>query len=123
MPTPPVYKTEPDPNTGAPVNVVDADGNYAIFSGEDPNRGVAAGMFGSFSDAPGIVYVDGDGVQHVEPGSQFKEELREFYYGGGLNTGTPSNSPSAPAISGRPPPRAIASTSPWVSVLSTASSP
>lgn len=83
VPTPPVYKTEPDAN-GAPVNVVDDDGNYVIFSGEDPNRGVAAGIFGSFSDAPGNVYVDGDGVQHVESGSQLKEELREFYYGGGL---------------------------------------
>ena len=82
-PTPPVYKTEPDDN-GAPVNVVDDDGNYVVFSGQDPNRGVAAGIFGSFSDAPGNVYVDGDGVQHVESGSVLKEELREFYYGGGL---------------------------------------
>ncbi len=83
VPTPPVYKTEPDDN-GAPVNVLDDDGNYVVFSGEDPNRGVAAGIFGSFSDAPGIVYTDAQGVQHVEPGSRLKEELREFYYGGGL---------------------------------------
>src|SRR5690606_7271239 len=83
VPTPPVYATEPDAN-GAPVNVVDEDGNYVVFSGQDPNRGVAAGIFGSFSDAPGNVYVDGNGVQHVESGSQLKEELREFYYGGGL---------------------------------------
>src|SRR5690606_800804 len=84
VPTPPVYKTEPDPNTGAPVNVLDDDGNYVIFSGEDPNRGVASGIFGSFSDAPGNVYTDGQGVQHVEAGSRFKEELREFYFGGGF---------------------------------------
>ena len=83
VPTPPVYKTEPDAN-GAPVNVVDDQGNYVVFSGEDPNRGIAAGIFGSFSDAPGNVYVDQDGVQHVESGSKLKEELREIYFGGGL---------------------------------------
>lgn len=84
VPTPPVYKTEPDPETGAPVNVIDDDGNYVVYSGEDPDRGVASGIFGSFSDAPGNVYTDAQGVQHVESGSQFKEELREFYFGGGL---------------------------------------
>ena len=83
VPTPPVYKTVPDAN-GAPVNVVDADGNYEIFSGQDPNRGLAAGVFGSFSDAPGIVYYDQNGDQQVKAGSKFKEELREFYYGGGF---------------------------------------
>ena len=64
------------------MNVVDADGNYDLQ--RRTPTGVQAGMFGSFSDAPGIVTWIGDGVQHVEPGSQFKEELREFYYGGGL---------------------------------------
>ena len=83
VPTPPVYMTEPDAD-GVAVPVVDADNNYVIFSGEDPNRGVAAGMFGSFSDAPGNVYYDAEGNQHVESGSQLKEELREFYYGGGF---------------------------------------
>ena len=83
VPTPPVYETKPDAN-GALVPVVDADGNYVIFSGEDPNRGVAAGMFGSFSDAPGTVYYDQNGQQNVEAGSKFKEELSEFYYGGGF---------------------------------------
>jgi hypothetical protein len=83
VPTPPVYKTVPDDN-GNPVAVLNADGTYEIFSGEDPNRGLAAGVFGSFSDAPGIVYTDADGVQHLEPGSKLKEELREFYYGGGF---------------------------------------
>jgi hypothetical protein len=83
VPTPPVYKTEPDDN-GQPVPVVDDQGNYEIFSGKDPDRGVASGIFGSFSDAPGNVYTDAQGVQHVESGSQFKEELREIYYGGGF---------------------------------------
>ncbi|MBK9420818.1 MAG: type IX secretion system outer membrane channel protein PorV [Flavobacteriales bacterium] len=83
VPTPPVYKTAPDAN-GNPVAVKNPDSTYAIFSGEDPTRGLAAGIFGSFSDAPGIVYTDADGVQHVVDGSKFKEELREFYYGGGF---------------------------------------
>jgi hypothetical protein len=83
VPTPPVYKTEPD-DDGVAVPVVDDDGNYVVFSGEDPNRGVASGIFGSFSDAPGNVYYDGQGVQHVESGSKLKEELREIYFGGGL---------------------------------------
>lgn len=84
VPTPPVYKTEPDPNTGEQVEVLDADGNYVVFSGQDPDRGLAAGVFGSFSDAPGIVYVDENGQQQVVEGSKFNEELREFYYGGGF---------------------------------------
>lgn len=83
VPTPPVYMTHTDENNQT-FDVVDANGDPVIFSGEDPHRGVAAGIFGSFSDAPGDVYVDLDGVQHVEPGSRFREELREFYYGGGL---------------------------------------
>jgi hypothetical protein len=83
VPTPPVYKTEPD-DSGNPVAVKDDQDNYVIFSGEDPDRGVASGIFGSFSDAPGNVYTDADGVQHVESGSRLKEELREFYFGGGL---------------------------------------
>ncbi|MBP8823752.1 MAG: type IX secretion system outer membrane channel protein PorV [Flavobacteriales bacterium] len=82
VPTPPVYKIEESAN-GNPQYVME-DGNYVVFSGEDPDRGVASGIFGSFSDAPGNVYVDEAGVQHVESGSQMREELREFYYGGGL---------------------------------------
>ncbi len=82
VPTPPIYKTEVD-DEGKTQYVKEGD-QYVIFSGQDPNRGVAAGIFGSFSDAPGNVYVDGEGVQHLEAGSRLKEELREFYYGGGL---------------------------------------
>lgn len=55
VPTPPIYKKQKtitgadssavaiDPATGAPI----------IESGKDPNRPVAAGMLGSFNDAPG----------------------------------------------------------------------
>lgn len=82
VPTPPVYKTVVDDE--GKTTYVQENGEYVLFSGQDPNRGVAAGIFGSFNDAPGNVYVDANGEQHVEEGSQFKEELREFYYGGGL---------------------------------------
>ena len=82
VPTPPVYKTVVDDE--GKTTYVQENGEYVVFSGQDPNRGVAAGIFGSFNDAPGNVYVDANGEQHVEEGSQFKEELREFYYGGGL---------------------------------------
>lgn len=62
VPTPPVYQLD---TNGA---VVYKGGEPVILSGKDPNRGVAEGMFGSFSDAPG--------------GS--KEELREINYSVGL---------------------------------------
>ncbi len=58
VPTPPVYEVDAsgnpviDPGTGKPK----------IADGKDPDRGVAAGMFGSFSDAP----------------NGFSEELKEF---------------------------------------------
>lgn len=57
VPSPPVY--EIDPNTGSPKIV---NGQPVILFGKDPNRSVAEGMFGSFSDAPG----------------GFKEEMREI---------------------------------------------
>jgi len=85
VPTPPVYANETvvvidpltgdpktDPITGEIVTIsqpaYDADGNRVIAAGKDPNRGVAEGMFGSFSDAPG----------------GGKEELREINYSVGL---------------------------------------
>lgn len=67
VPTPPIYATnedgsierqDPDDPNSAPV----------IASGEDPNRGLIAGWFGSFTDAP-------DG---------FSEELREFMVSAGV---------------------------------------
>lgn len=64
VPTPPIYT---------------ADGD-TILSGEDPQRGVAAGIIGSFSDAPGDLRQD----YTVVSGSKFKEEMREINYAGGL---------------------------------------
>ena len=64
------YKYKVEPITGATTGEieVDADGNPVILAGKDPNRGVAGGMFGSFSDAPGGA----------------KEELREINYSVGM---------------------------------------
>lgn len=41
VPTPPIYERDT------------ATGQYRIVQGQDPDRGVVAGMLGSFSDAPG----------------------------------------------------------------------
>ena len=72
VPTPPVYLVDEEGNF-----VTDGAGNLIIASGDDPNRGVAAGMFGSFSDAPGNVTIFEDGTVDVESGSVLREELRE----------------------------------------------
>lgn len=87
VPTRPVYKTD---SAGNPV--LGSDGNQIIIAGEDPNRAVASGMFGSFSDAPGvpirdennIVVLNPDGTSQIEKGSIFKEEMREFTYSFGM---------------------------------------
>lgn len=80
VPTPPVYKLD---ENGAPI-LDPVTGNYEVASGRDPNVGVAAGMFGSFSDAPGNVSYDDDGNVLVEDGSRLREELREINLGGGF---------------------------------------
>jgi hypothetical protein len=80
VPTPPVYLL--DENGAVVIDPVTS--RPAIASGRDPNVGVAAGMFGSFSDAPGNVSYDNNGQVVVEPGSIFREEMREFNIGGGL---------------------------------------
>lgn len=49
VPTPPIYAR--DPETGSVM--FDENGDFMIESGRDPNRGVVAGMLGSFNDAPG----------------------------------------------------------------------
>lgn len=68
VPTPPIYAHSYD-STGKDLGIkYDADNNPIIEKGKDPNRGVAEGIFGSFSDAPG--------------GS--KEELRELNYSIGM---------------------------------------
>lgn len=63
VPTPPLYDTLPG---GSPK--VGPDGKRIILSGKDPDRAIASGMFGSFTDAPG-----GGG-----------EELRELTYSIGM---------------------------------------
>lgn len=55
-----------------------------IVSGFDPNVGVASAMIQSFYDAPGIVNFNEDGTHTIEDGSVFREELREFNMGGGI---------------------------------------
>ncbi len=79
VPTPPVYLLD-----SSGTVVTDDQGNYVIASGKDPDRGVAAGMFGSFSDAPGVVYYNDNGGVEVESGSIMREEFREINFGGGL---------------------------------------
>ena len=68
VPTPPVFSE---------------DGSE-IVSGLDPDIGVATAIVQSFYDAPGIVTFDDDGNPNIEPGSPFREELREINLGGGL---------------------------------------
>ncbi len=55
VPTPPVYKKMKTINgtDSSAVEIDPATGSPVIESGKDPNRSVAAGMFGSFNDAPG----------------------------------------------------------------------
>lgn len=57
VPTPPRYQTNEDGTLAT-----DENGELIIEAGQDPNRALISGMFGSFSDAP-------DG---------FREELQEF---------------------------------------------
>lgn len=69
VPTPPKYKIKKD-SLGNETGEIeyDANGDPVIELGKDPNRGVAEGIFGSFSDAPG----------------KGKEELHEINYSLGL---------------------------------------
>ena len=62
-PTPPVYAVDED---GSPL--LDDNGNRVIEAGKDPNVGTLAGVFQSFSDAPG-------GMQ---------EELNEVMFAAGM---------------------------------------
>jgi len=74
VPTNPVYKTDENGQI-----VIDANTNNPVIAhGRDNNTGVASGIFGSFSDAPGIVTTDENGqTTGVVKGSKFKEELSE----------------------------------------------
>lgn len=75
VPTPPVF----NPDSIDPVT-----GRLAIISGRDPNVGVAAGIFGSFTDAPGVVVQDEDGNYSVVEGTRWREEIREVNIAGGF---------------------------------------
>lgn len=87
VPTRPIYKTDAAGNA-----ILGSDGNQIIIAGKDPNRAVASGMFGSFSDAPGVpvrdennnIVLSPDGMAQIEKSSIFKEELREFTFSTGL---------------------------------------
>lgn len=88
VPTPPVYQLD---TAGQPIyNSV--TNQLEIAAGRDPNVGVASGIFGSFTDAPGTVLLDedgdmilnSDGTAEVESGSKFKEEMREINISAGF---------------------------------------
>jgi hypothetical protein len=63
-----------------------------VIAGRDPNVGVAEGLFGSFSDAPGRpirdeegdVVLDSEGMAEIESGSVLQEELREINHSVGF---------------------------------------
>ena len=59
VPTPPIYETDEDGNP-----ITDNDGNRIIAEGQDPNRSLLSGTFGSFGDAP----------------NGFSEEVQELMY-------------------------------------------
>ncbi|MEM7162014.1 MAG: type IX secretion system outer membrane channel protein PorV [Bacteroidota bacterium] len=80
VPTPPVYFRD---SLGTP-EIDPATGEFLIAAGRDPNVGVASGIFGSFSDAPGNVSIFQNGDVEVESGSVFREEMREFNIGAGI---------------------------------------
>ena len=68
-----------------PTNPIYSEDGSDILSGKDPDVGTAGGIFQSFNDAPGqAIYNDDDEFDGIEKGSIFKEELREFNIGGGI---------------------------------------
>jgi len=80
VPTPPVYARD---SNNQPI--VGPNGEFEILSGKDPDRAVASGIFGSFTDAPGTIITDDQGAPtgEIEGGSVLKEELREINFGVG----------------------------------------
>ena len=68
------------------------DGSGELLAGKDPNRAVASGIFGSFTDAPGKLtkddqgnyIVQDDGSYEVANWSRFREEIREFNIATGI---------------------------------------
>ncbi len=73
VPTRPVYQLD----NGS--QIIGTDGFPLIYSGRDPNVGVASGIFQSFIDAPGeVLYDDNKTSIGVKEGSKLKEELNEI---------------------------------------------
>jgi len=65
-----------------PTPAKEIDG--VLISGRDNDVGVASGIFGSFTDAPGVTILQDDGSYEVESGSVFREELREVNISAGI---------------------------------------
>ncbi len=82
VPTPPIYATD---SLGRPVYNASTQ-TYALDAGKQPNVGVAAGIFQSFTDAPGFLIPDengeiardAEGNAIIKDGSRFREEMREI---------------------------------------------
>ncbi len=72
--------------------IYDPNNRDVILAGRDPDVGVAAGMFGSFTDAPGRPIrdevgdytFDSNGDLAIEDGSVLQEELREINHSLGV---------------------------------------
>lgn len=77
VPTTPLYARDANGNFE-----VDADGNYVIEAGNDPNVGVASGIFNSFTDAPGV-YRDRSSGDIISVGKG-TEEFREINWSIGM---------------------------------------
>jgi len=80
VPTPPIYRTD---STG--TIVTDASGDPEVLAGRDPDVSVVSGIFGSFTDAPGLVSgFDAANNAIIEDGSVTREELREIMISAGM---------------------------------------
>ena len=59
----------------------DDEGNPLIAHGEDPDRGTASGILGSFTDAPGdYIYDEATNTEEFVKGSRTREELNEIVW-------------------------------------------
>ncbi len=87
VPTPPIYKVDPITR-----EILSTEDGLVIGAGKNPDRPVASGLFGSFSDAPGTPLLDDngdfienpDGTYQIQKNSRFKEEMREINFATGL---------------------------------------
>lgn len=71
VPTPPIYETDSNGDL-----VIDGNGNNVILRGEDPNRPLLSGAFGSFTDAPNGFREE---LQEVMISSGVEYKYREFF--------------------------------------------